>query len=76
MIGGLIDDRVQDSMSKIPGLASIPLLGSLFKSKEERKSRTELIVMVTPEVTKPMSQGDPVPMPPMPREFRPGCSGL
>jgi pilus assembly protein CpaC len=69
VIGGLIDDRVQDSMSKIPGLASIPLLGSLFKSRDERKSRTELIVMVTPEVTKPMEPGDPVPMPPMPREF-------
>lgn len=69
VIGGLIDDRVQDSMSKIPGLASIPLLGSLFKSREERKNRTELIVMVTPEVTKPLEPGDPVPMPAMPREF-------
>jgi Flp pilus assembly secretin CpaC len=50
-------------------LASIPLLGSLFKSREERKNQTELIVMVTPEVTKPMEPGEPVPMPPMPREF-------
>ena len=69
VIGGLIDNRVQDTMSKIPGLASIPLLGSLFKSREERKNQTELIVMVTPEVTKPMEPGEPVPMPPMPREF-------
>ena len=57
VIGGLIDDRVQDSMNKIPGLASIPLLGNLFKSREERKNRTELMVMVTPEVTKPLEAG-------------------
>lgn len=71
VIGGLIDDRVQDSMSRVPGLASIPLLGALFKSKEERKNRTELIVMVTPEVTKPLEPGEPVPSVPMPREFLP-----
>lgn len=69
VIGGLIDDRVQDSMNKIPGLASIPLLGNLFKSHEERKNRTELIVMVTPEVTKPLEAGEPAPIPVMPREF-------
>jgi pilus assembly protein CpaC len=69
VIGGLIDDRVQDSMSKIPGLSNIPLLGALFKSREERKNRTELIVLVTPEITKPLEPGDAVPSPPMPREF-------
>ena len=63
VIGGLIDDRVQESMSKIPGLASIPLLGALFKSREERKNRTELIVMVTPEITKPLEAGEPAPTP-------------
>ena len=56
-------------MNKIPGLASIPLLGALFKSREERKNRTELIVMVTPEVTKPLEAGEPPPIPVMPKEF-------
>jgi pilus assembly protein CpaC len=56
-------------MNKIPGLASIPLLGTLFKSREERKNKTELIVLVTPEVTKPLEAGEQPPMPPMPREF-------
>lgn len=69
VIGGLMDDRVQDSMSKIPGLANIPLLGALFKSREERKNRTELIVLVTPEITKPLEPGEKAPEPPMPREF-------
>ena len=69
VIGGLIDDRVQESMNKIPGLSNIPLLGALFKSREERKNRTELIVLVTPEITKPLEAGEPVPGPAMPREF-------
>jgi cellulose biosynthesis protein BcsQ len=69
VIGGLIDDRVQESMSKVPGLASIPLLGAIFKSRDERKNRTELIVLVTPEVTRPSEAGEPAPIPVMPREF-------
>jgi pilus assembly protein CpaC len=69
VIGGLIDDRVQQSMSKVPGLASIPLLGQIFKSRDERKNRTELIVLVTPEITKPIEAGEPTPGPVMLREF-------
>jgi pilus assembly protein CpaC len=69
VIGGLIDDRVQETLAKIPGLSSIPLLGSLFKSREERKNKTELVVMVTPEITKPLEPGESAPIPVMPREF-------
>jgi pilus assembly protein CpaC len=69
VIGGLLDDRVQDSLNRIPGLSSIPLLGALFKSRDERKNKTELIVMVTPEITKPLEPGETPPMPAMPREF-------
>jgi pilus assembly protein CpaC len=69
VIGGLLDDRVQDSLNRIPGLSSIPLLGALFKSRDERKNQTELIVMVTPEITQPLEPGEAPPMTPMPREF-------
>lgn len=69
VIGGLIDDRVQESFSKIPGLASIPVLGYLFKSKEDRRSKTELVVIVTPEIVTPLQATDPKPMPAFPREF-------
>jgi pilus assembly protein CpaC len=69
VIGGLIDDRVTSSMNKIPGLANIPLLGALFKSREERKNHTELVVIVTPEVTRPLQPGETPPIPVMPREF-------
>jgi len=33
VIGGLLDDRVNDTMAKVPGLANIPILGALFKSR-------------------------------------------
>ncbi len=69
VIGGLIDDRVNETISRIPGLASIPILGELFKSRAENKSKTELIVMVTPEIAKPMSAADAHPGPFMPKEF-------
>lgn len=69
VIGGLMDDRVTDSMSKIPGLSSIPLLGSLFKSRTENRSNSELIVLVTPEITTPLSASDPRPKIEFPKEF-------
>ncbi|HYP12801.1 MAG TPA: type II and III secretion system protein family protein [Bryobacteraceae bacterium] len=68
VIAGLVDDRVTESMNRVPGLSNIPLLGALFKSREERKNRTELVVMVTPEITSPVRPGD-VSIPSMPREF-------
>lgn len=69
IIAGLIDSRVQDSASRIPGLANLPIIGNLFKSKNGTKSRTELIVMVTPEITEPLQPGDVKPIPVMPGEF-------
>jgi len=69
VIGGLMDDRVTDSMSKIPGLSNIPLLGSLFKSRTENRSNSELIVLVTPEITMPLSASDPRPKIEFPKEF-------
>lgn len=69
IIAGLIDSRVQDTISHVPGLANLPILGNLFKSKDETKSRTELVVMVTPEITEPLQPGDVKATPVMPREF-------
>jgi pilus assembly protein CpaC len=59
VIGGLIDDRTTETFNRIPGLASIPLLGELFKSRNQNHSKTELVVMVTPEIVEPMSPDDP-----------------
>ena len=69
VIGGLIDERVIENLSQIPGLAHIPLLGALFKSRSETKSKTELIVLVTPETALPSAV--PAAGPAMPRPFLP-----
>jgi len=70
-IAGLIDDRVSDSISKLPGLASIPILGTLFKSRKETKSKSELLVMVTPELTTAAGTVQNAVHPAMPRTFLP-----
>ncbi len=69
VIGGLLDNRVTETMSKIPGLSNIPLLGSLFKSRTENRSNSELIVLVTPEITMPLTASDPRPKIEFPKEF-------
>jgi len=69
VIAGLIDNSVTETISKIPGLSSLPILGNLFKSRSVNKSDTELIVMVTPEITIPLQPSDAKPAPQMPRDF-------
>jgi pilus assembly protein CpaC len=69
VIAGLIDNQVTETISKIPGLSSLPILGNLFKSRSISKSDTELVVLVTPEITMPLQPGDAKPMPAMPRPF-------
>jgi len=69
IVAGLVDNRETDSYSKIPGLGSIPIFGALFKSRSDTKSRSELVVMVTPEITVPLGPGDAKPIPYMPNEF-------
>jgi pilus assembly protein CpaC len=60
-IAGLIDERTQDSLAKIPGLANIPVLGALFKSRDKLRSKTELVVLVTPEQIVPYLRREPKP---------------
>jgi len=69
VIAGLIDNRVTETVSRIPGLASLPILGNLFKTKEVDRNNTELVVLVTPEITMPLQPGEAKPVPVMPREF-------
>lgn len=68
-IAGLIDNRVQESLNKIPGLANIPLFGALFKSKEIVKNLSELVVIVTPEFAPDAGVVGPIETPVMPRPF-------
>jgi pilus assembly protein CpaC len=69
VIAGLIDNQVTETISKIPGLSSLPILGNLFKSHNISKSDDELVVLVTPEITMPLQPGDAKPSVPMPHPF-------
>lgn len=60
-IAGLLNDRVQAIASKIPGLGDIPVLGALFSSVNYQKSRTELVVLVTPRLVEPLEPQQVVP---------------
>ena len=65
-ISGLLDHRITDSLSKIPGISEIPILGQLFRSKNLNHSVTELFVIVTPTIVDPLT-GDSVQAPSNPK---------
>jgi pilus assembly protein CpaC len=68
-VAGLMDNRVNKVDAKIPWLGDIPILGYLFKSQSYSKGKTELLVMVTPRIVKPLDPGQPSPMPNFPAPF-------
>ena len=71
-IAGLVDDRLAETAQKVPFLGDIPILGKLFRSRSLNKTKTELLVMVTPRLIKP---GEAPPMgPQFPKPFLPPAS--
>ena len=65
-IAGLLDKRVTQTLERMPGLASIPVLGQLFRSRSLNKTNTELVVVVTPEIVAPVNGAVPLPPAPVP----------
>ena len=66
VIAGLMDNRVTNLNSKVPGLGDIPILGNFFKSKNDQKSDAELMVLCTvrrisPSVQAPAGPANPEP---------------
>jgi pilus assembly protein CpaC len=51
-IAGLMNNTLNETMSKIPGIGDIPVLGLLFRSRAHQKNQTELVVMITPTIVK------------------------
>src|SRR6266550_4332312 len=60
-IAGLLDNRAQAQLSKVPGIGDIPVLGQLFRSRNINKSNTELLVLVTPHIVDPVHTSTPPP---------------
>jgi pilus assembly protein CpaC len=71
-IAGLLDNRVTEVLSKMPGLGDIPFFGRLFRSRSVEKNHSELLVIVTPELVRPMPAGQPLPQIEFPSEFLSG----
>jgi pilus assembly protein CpaC len=57
-LAGLISDDVRQNIDGFPGLKDVPVLGTLFRSRDFIKRETELVVIVTPYLVKPVAQKD------------------
>lgn len=60
-IAGLMDRSIQESIRKLPFLGDIPILGALFRSKNERQDVTELLVIVSPRIVEPSDEPPEIP---------------
>jgi pilus assembly protein CpaC len=69
IVSGLVSNSEADTFTKIPILGNLPIIGYLFKSKDETKQRKDLVLLVTPEVTEPLGPNDPKPSVYMPKDF-------
>jgi pilus assembly protein CpaC len=57
-MAGLIQEQTKQAINGLPGLAQLPILGSLFRSRDYVNSQTELMVLVTPYVVRAVAQKD------------------
>lgn len=73
-IAGLLHESIRENSAKIPFLGDIPILGALFSSKSFQKNETELVIIVTPHLVKPLDMA----MQPLPTDFynEPGDIGF
>ncbi|WP_319526467.1 pilus assembly protein N-terminal domain-containing protein [uncultured Desulfosarcina sp.] len=65
VMAGLLKEEMYTEVSKLPLLGDIPVLGSLFTNKEYSKDESELIIVVTPRLVRPL---EPFERPPLPGE--------
>jgi pilus assembly protein CpaC len=75
-IAGLIDNESQTDRAAIPFLSQLPIVGNLFKSKAERQERTELLVVVTPRLVRPLNPDEVPPLPTLPGRFLPSGDNI
>ena len=58
MIAGLLSNNSQNAIDKAPGLGDVPILGNLFRSRQFNRGETELVIIVTPFLVKPVSANE------------------
>ena len=76
-MAGLLNNLSQDDIQEIPGLARLPIIGHLFRTKSERAEQTELLVLITPQLVRPLNPDEVPPLPTLEQRFlpRPGDIG-
>jgi len=57
-IAGILRESSREDIDKYPGLGDIPILGTLFRSKSFQKQETELVIIVTPHLVKPLNMAE------------------
>lgn len=58
VMAGLIRDNVRQTLSGFPGIMDVPVLGSLFKSRQFQRNQTELAIFVSPYLVEPMAANE------------------
>ena len=56
VMGGLLQDDVRQAITGLPGLKNLPVLGTLFRSRDFQRNETELVIIVTPYLVKPVGR--------------------
>ena len=62
-VGGLFNRTISRNIGKIPGLGSIPILGALFRSTQYQRSETELVILITPYLVRPVDDPNKLALP-------------
>lgn len=75
-IAGLLNNVSQTDSAGIPVLSALPIIGNLFKSRADRKERTELLVIVTPRLVRPLNPDEVPPLPTTPGRFLPSTDNI
>jgi pilus assembly protein CpaC len=68
-VAGLLNNLSQDDVNEVPGLAKLPIIGHLFRSRAERAEQTELLVLITPQLVRPLNPDEVPPLPTLQQRF-------
>jgi pilus assembly protein CpaC len=56
VLAGLVKDDIRQAMSGYPGLSKVPVFGTLFRSRDFVRNETELVIIATPYIVKPVAR--------------------
>ncbi|TWF52937.1 type II and III secretion system protein family protein [Neorhizobium alkalisoli] len=58
VIAGLVQDNIRQAMSGLPGISKVPVFGTLFRSKDFIRNETELVIIATPYLVRPVARNE------------------